>query len=195
MDAHSIEESEAAGTPHMRLVAERIDTLVREIGELADPRARDDAAELVRLLMDLYGAALQRVLAIAADGAGGRGTLVDALCDDALVSSLLVLHGLHPVDLATRVGRSVGRVQAALASQGVQVTMASASEAEVRVGIESAGGGHLCGSTTAAARSAVERAIADAAPEVQRVTVEIGHGRAKQGPLMQIQGLKRAGER
>jgi len=193
MKGPSIVESRDRETPDLRLVAERIDDLVREIGEFADPRARDDAAELVRLLMDLYGAGLERVLSIAAGRADGRSDLVEALCDDALVSNLLVLHGLHPVDLATRVRRGLDPVGTALGSRGVRVALAFASEEEVRVTVDSTG--DLCGSTAAAVRSSIERAVADAAPDVQRVVVEVAPGRAAEAPLIQIQGLKGTGER
>jgi hypothetical protein len=58
---------------NLRVVADRIETLVQEFGTFADPRVREKAEELVRLLMDLYGTGLARVLEIVAetDGAGG----------------------------------------------------------------------------------------------------------------------------
>ena len=51
----------------LRAVGERIDGLLEEFAVVADPRMRERAEELVRLLMELYGGALDRVLRIVDD--------------------------------------------------------------------------------------------------------------------------------
>ena len=51
---------------NLRAAGDRIEGLLRELGTVADPRVRANAEELVRLLMELYGSALARVLEIAA---------------------------------------------------------------------------------------------------------------------------------
>ena len=54
---------------NLRAVGDRIDGLIKEFAAVADPRMRDRAEELVRLVMEFYGGALGRVLRIA-DEAG-----------------------------------------------------------------------------------------------------------------------------
>ncbi len=108
------------GTPmtkakDLRTVGERIDGLLEEFAAVADPRMRDRAEELVRLLMELYGGALDRVLHIV-DEAGRPDEIMTRLSADDLVSSLLVLHNLHPLDVETRILRALDRVRPYLGS-------------------------------------------------------------------------------
>ena len=57
---------------NLRAAGDRIEGLLQELGTVADPRVRANAEELVRLLMELYGSALARILEIVDDtGLGG----------------------------------------------------------------------------------------------------------------------------
>jgi hypothetical protein len=86
------------------------------------------------------------------------------------VSSLLVLHGLHPEDVATRVSRAVELIAAKLRKQEVEVQLLSADEQTVRVSAQT--NAHACGSTVAAVRAEIEDAIYEAAPEVESLVIE-----------------------
>src|SRR4051812_21769685 len=91
---------------------ERVETLVGEIEGLSDPTARAVTQELLGTLLELHGEGLARVLA-RLDGEGATGhALIGDLAADELVSSLLLLHGLHPDDLPTRVRRAVAAQRA-----------------------------------------------------------------------------------
>lgn len=83
----------------------RIEELVQEIETLPDAKSRETAAELVQLLMDFYGQGLARMLAIAGNA---ESHVVDSYGQDPLVSQILMLHGLHPIDLPTRVEKGAG---------------------------------------------------------------------------------------
>lgn len=104
-DARANEEIE------LRRESERIAQLIEDLGAMAGAPVRQRAEELVSRLVHLYGEGLRRLMQIlgptGADGPG-QGRLEDRLEDrredrlrarlraDALVSSLLVLHDLHP---------------------------------------------------------------------------------------------------
>ncbi len=82
---------------------ESIEGLVREIEKVSDPAVRSLSKQLVQSLMDLHGAGLERMLEIV-HGSGEAGqSIVDELGRDDLVRSLLLLYGLHPLDLQTRI--------------------------------------------------------------------------------------------
>jgi Fe-S cluster biogenesis protein NfuA len=179
--------SDAGAVSDLRRVADRIESILGEIGTLPDPRAKEGAAELLRLLMDLYGAGLRRVLAIAAEAGPEGSRVVDALAEDDLVSSLLILHGLHPLDLDARVRRGLQRVQAILEPHGGRLRLVTASEAVVRVELDM--GGHACGSSSGTMKLAVERAIGETAPEVREVDVQVAQAATAPAPVIQIQGL------
>ena len=127
---------------------QRISGLVNELDAIVDPAARSAAKQLIQLLMELHGTALERMLELTfASGEPGK-RLIDELGQDSLVSSLLVLYGLHPEDLETRVARAVERLKPSLRKQGAELEIISMNNSVVR--LKAAVNGHACGSTTQA---------------------------------------------
>ncbi|HEV7516629.1 MAG TPA: hypothetical protein VGR07_10050 [Thermoanaerobaculia bacterium] len=78
----------------LRAASDRIEVLMGELAA-ASPAIQAKTEELVRLLMQLYGGGLKRILAIV-DEAGAADPIFARLVADDLVSTLLVLHDLHP---------------------------------------------------------------------------------------------------
>jgi Fe-S cluster biogenesis protein NfuA len=153
--------------------AERIETLVDELGALADPRARQAGDELVQALMQFYGAGLARVLEIVDDEpADAARRMFARFADDPLVASLLVLHDLHPDDVETRVGRAIERVRPELDVNGAELTLVEVRDGVARLRLEGKGDGNGHGSFAKTTRRSLERAIGAAAPEIARVEVE-----------------------
>src|SRR5689334_21922028 len=92
---------------------EQIEALLEGLAQ-TDSGSRATAEELVRLLMQLYGASLGRVVAILREA--GTEAAITRLAEDKLVGSLLLLHGLHPSDLETRVREGLRRLERGLES-------------------------------------------------------------------------------
>src|SRR5215213_8387103 len=82
----------------------RMETLLEEIETLKDQNARSKAAEVVGVLLDLYGDCLARMMEVVARGEE-RERSFEAFAQDELISHLLLLHGLHPLDVERRVVR------------------------------------------------------------------------------------------
>jgi Fe-S cluster biogenesis protein NfuA len=152
-----------------RSVGDRIEALLAELRTITDPRARSTSEELVRLLLELYGGGLERMMEIVDDSPAG-GALFGRFAADDLVASLLLLHGLHPEDAETRVGRALDRVRPFLASHGGDVTVLGISGGVIRLRLE--GSCHGCPSSTVTMKTAIEKAIEEAAPELTRIEVE-----------------------
>ncbi len=149
---------------------QRIGGLVEEIETIADPAVRATTKELVQSLMDLHGAALERTMEIVA-GAGEPGMeLIDKLGRDSMVSSVLVLYGLHPEDIDSRVVHGIERVKPQLRKQGCEVELLGLSEGVVRLRVQK--GEHTCGSTAKTVQATLEGAIYDAAPDLASLTIE-----------------------
>ncbi|HEX7335342.1 MAG TPA: DUF5947 family protein [Pyrinomonadaceae bacterium] len=90
---------------------EKIEGLVRAVEELPDPSARASALELVQALMDFHGEALDRLMEIvAAQGESGH-SIFHKFSGDELVSTLLLVYGLHPLPPKTRVYEATRFVQ------------------------------------------------------------------------------------
>ena len=139
-------------------------------------RIEGDAAatEAVQGLVTLYGEALARLLAGA-----------DPVADE-LLSHLLLVHDLHPVDAETRVRRALEEVRPYLGSHGGDVELLSVKDGVARVRLEGTCNG--CPSSAVTLRNAIEEAITKAAPELERVEAE---GVAEPAPtLVQIGSLQ-----
>jgi hypothetical protein len=136
----------------------RIEAALGEIERAGDPLARNAARELFANLIDLHGLALARVVAALAREPLGARALARLDRDDA-VRPVLLLHGLHPDDLATRLGEAV----AGLRSQGIEVSLTGLDHrrAILAVGGERQPGRH----------EAIESALYAAAPELDEVVI------------------------
>ena len=144
--------------------AQQIERAVQSVNELQDDGARTAALELMQSLMDLYGAAIVRLVEVLSEtGDAGRNSLA-LLGSDPLLCGLMVLYGVHPLGLQERVQRAIEKVRPQVHKQGGKVELIEVSDSLVRVSISSSGNG--CHSSPDALKSAVEQAIREVAPEV-----------------------------
>ena len=118
----------------------------------------------------MYGDGLAAIMsALAEEGRTAGRAIVAKLTDDPLVEGLLLLHGLHPLDVDERIQRALdgaGRTWAR--AGGVQYLGVRDGAARLRL----EGSCHGCPSSTVTVRLAIEGAVQDAAPEVAEVVVE-----------------------
>jgi Fe-S cluster biogenesis protein NfuA len=149
---------------------QRIGGLVQEIESIADPAVRATAKNLLQSLMDLHGAALEKALDIVAEAGEPGMNIIDRLGRDSLVSSVLVLYGLHPEDIETRIAKAVDRVRPQLRKQGCEVELLSAENGAIRLHVET--GSHTCGSTAKTVHATLEGAMYDAAPDLTSLVIE-----------------------
>ena len=149
---------------------QKIGGLVRDLESIADPASRAAAKELVQLLMDLHGTGLERILEIVFQSGDSGPQIIDDLGRDSLVSSLLILYGLHPEELQTRVERKLEQMRSKLQKMGAEATLVGVNGGDIllRVTID----GHACGSTSQAVRATVEEAVYEAAPDLRSLVVD-----------------------
>ncbi|MFE9324354.1 NifU family protein [Nocardia sp. NPDC052278] len=145
-----------------RGAGDRIDTLL-DACSAGGPVARERAERLVREVVDLYGAALDRITA------GLDERTVEELTRDDLVASLLLVHGLHPHDVRTRVATALDSVRPYLGSHGGDVTLIDVAGGVVR--LELSGSCRTCPSSSVTLELAVEDAVRAAAPEIEAIEV------------------------
>lgn len=159
-----------AETRDFREDIQRIGGLVQEIESIADPAVRAATKNLVQSLMDLHGAALERALNIVAELGEPGTTIIDRLGRDSLVSSILILYGLHPEPFETRVVKGVEKVRPQLHKQGCEVELLSMSDGAIRLRVETSS--HTCGSTTKTLQATLEGAMYDAVPDLTSLVIE-----------------------
>jgi Fe-S cluster biogenesis protein NfuA len=149
---------------------ERVEALIHEVEEFSDPGVRSSAQELLRTVIELHGAALERILEKVADAREGGVELIDGLANDDLIASILLLHGLHPLDLETRVRKALEDVRPFLRSHGGNVELLGLSGGAVRLRLLGSCDG--CPSSAMTLKHAIEAAIYEKAPDVTGIEVE-----------------------
>ena len=134
-----------------------------------DPRAFDQAVELLQLVSEMYGSGLARIMDLA--GRHAPDLVADITADD-LLASLLIAHGLHPDDIHVRIARALDGVRPFLAGHGGDVELLDIDEYVGAVRLRLLGSCDGCPSSAVTLRTTVERAILDSAPEVVIIDVE-----------------------
>jgi Fe-S cluster biogenesis protein NfuA/nitrite reductase/ring-hydroxylating ferredoxin subunit len=147
----------------------RMETLLGEIESLTDPNARSKAAEMAQVLLELYGEGLARMMEVVAQGEKSERAF-EAFAEDELVSHLLLLHGLHPLDVETRVVRALEEVRPYLQSHGGNVELLRIEEGVARVRMEGSCDG--CPSSAVTLKLAIGEAVLKAAPDLEGIEAE-----------------------
>ena len=120
--------------------ATRLQELLARFETLGDPAARALAQELVQVVIDLHGRGLSDLLGIVQDtGSQPADTLVARFTVNPAVRGMLLLHGLHPEDLATRASKAVERLRPHLGVHGVRADLIGVEDDVVRVRVTASG--------------------------------------------------------
>jgi Fe-S cluster biogenesis protein NfuA/nitrite reductase/ring-hydroxylating ferredoxin subunit len=149
---------------------QRIQELVDKIGTLNDPAARRMLQECLESVLSFYGHGLARILELTGD-LGPEGEKVrDALVHDPGVRGLLLIHGLHPVSLETRLAEALDKVRPYMESHGGNVELISLENDFAKLRLQ----GHCktCPSSSVTLELAVRAAIDEACPDLAGFEVE-----------------------
>jgi Fe-S cluster biogenesis protein NfuA len=150
-----------AGALEQRL--ERVDGLVERIETATDPASSAAARELVQIVMELHGDALERIVALVRQTGETGVQLLERFARDQVVRSVLLLYDLHPDDPETRVREAVDRTRSYVDAQGGAVEL-------IAVGDD--GSAHLRVQGASTLTGVVEKAVREAAPDLVSVVVE-----------------------
>ena len=141
-----------------------IEAHVKRLEAIADPIARATATELVASVLQLHGAALQRILEVIHETADGDA-LFNKLDADPLVRSILLLHDLHPDSTEARVINALRELEVRLKKRDASAEFVSLEEGTLKLRLVNNGANF-------GTETIVENAIRDAAPELSSVEIE-----------------------
>jgi len=164
---------------------QKIEQLVQTIESSADPNVRAGAVELMQTLMELHGAGLERMLEIVFESSPGGSEIIDELARDELVESLLLLYGLHPFDIETRVMMALDKVRPYLQSHKGNVELVGVNEGVVHLKLQGSCDG--CASSAMTLKLAIEEAIYECAPDIVALEVEGVVEQKKPSGLVQLE--------
>jgi len=142
----------------------RVESLLSELSSFADPRVEHLTREVLSTVLELHQLGLARTLA-ACDERVRR-----TLADDARVSAMLLLHGLHPLTIDTRVEQAIDDLRERLHSK---LDTVSADIHDGRVTLRVVPATNACTSTRATLKREFEAALWAAAPDAESVMVEL----------------------
>ncbi len=177
---------------------QRIEQLIVETEQAADPLVREKTKELVQTLLHLHAAGLARIIDVISRSGEPGPAILNGLTQDELVKPLLVLYGLHPLSLDERVQQAVEKVRPSLGVHGAIVEILSIEEERVKLQIQKKGDGNSHGSSSEALKQALEEAIHEAAPDVAELEIlgleaETNVAWAGFVPLAQVKGIRTDG--
>ncbi len=134
--------------------------LTARLDEIGDPRAE----ELVGELMQLYGEGLARIFDALDAQTRAR------LADDGVVGSLMLLHGLYPVALETRVREALETVRPYMESHGGGVELVALADGVAR--LKMLGGCEGCPASASTLEHAIMHALDEHAPDLAGVELD-----------------------
>lgn len=150
--------------------AAQIEALIQEVDAFPDPHVRAKTEELLSALLDMYGEGLARILEMTAQAGASGQALIETFARDELVGSLLLLHGLHPIDLETRIRQALDSMRSSVQARGgaLELVRLEGGVAFLRL----TGSSHSCSSSVSALKQMVEEAVYNAAPDLDELQIE-----------------------
>ncbi len=137
----------------------------------------------MQLVMELHGAGLERILEILRSAGDSGQSIVGSLGRDEMVSSLLVLYGLHPLSIEERLHQAIEKANRQMRSRNATVELLGMEDGAVRLNLKANGHG-------SALKDVVEAAIWQAAPDIASLVID--GAEEKQGfvPLEMLAGSR-----
>jgi len=144
----------------------RVQELSEQLEGVQDFQARAIADELVSSVIQLYGEGLERIFAALDEAPAVR----DKLVDDGVVASLLLIHGMYPVPLETRVLEALDSVRPYMESHGGDVELLGIEDGVARMRLV----GHCdgCPASESTLELAIKKALEETAPDLDGLEVE-----------------------
>ena len=178
--------TEATDAKQFQSQLQRLDHLIQVLDRLPDTAARNHAREAIQALLELHGTAIDRLLEhVVTVGPVGHD-IIDTCGRDEVVGGLLLLHGLHPHDVETRVRQALDSVRPYLRSHGGNVELTGVDGTIARLRLVGSCDG--CPSSAVTMRQTIEQAVYGRAPEVTAIEVD---GLAEHRPAMPEDGTAR----
>lgn len=150
----------------------RIEELIERINALPDFGARKLLQDCLETMLAFQGRGLAQILAVVQDAEPEGQKVLERMVGNEAVRALLLIHGLHPVDLATRLQQALDKVRPYMESHGGNVELLALENDFARLRLH--GTCKSCPSSTVTMELAVRRAIEEFCPDLAGFEVEGG---------------------
>lgn len=162
---------------------ERLSELLEAIEQYPDTEIRDRVREIVFAVVDLHHAALHRTFELIGGHADGAELMKD-LCADEHVSAILMIHGLMPQDLETRINQGLAAARQNLKAYGADAELISLTDGVAHLRLS--GSAASANVSTVTLKREIEQALATFTPDLLDVQYEDTIAAIKPQNLIQI---------
>lgn len=146
----------------------QLNVLVEQLEQYPDAAVRDQALDLVQIILNFYGESLRRMIATL-QSEPNRDQILARMANDEVIRSILLIHGLMPVSLYDRVYSKLEDLRPYLISQGCDVELLGVDNSVARMRLIRSGKG---APPIAVLKSEIEKALMDVAPDLAGIEVE-----------------------
>ncbi|MGI8952073.1 MAG: NifU family protein [Chitinophagaceae bacterium] len=151
--------------------SQHIQELIEEIDSLPDANARVLMQECIQEMLSFYGHGLEKILSIISKGNNTAAKdIYNNLIEDSFVSSLLLIHDLHPLDLKTRLYQALEKVKPYMDSHGGSVEVVSLENGVAKLKLSGSCKG--CPSSSSTLELGIKQAIEELCPDLEGLEVE-----------------------
>ncbi len=149
---------------------DRVQDLQARLESSGDSPVRGVADALVSAVVQMYGAGLERILAALFEAGPEGERIASSLAGDPLVSTLLLIHDLHPIPLEQRVQDALDSVRPYMESHGGNVELLSLEQGVARIRLR--GSCSDCAASSVTLELAIKQALEEIAPDLDGLEVE-----------------------
>jgi Fe-S cluster biogenesis protein NfuA len=148
----------------------RIQASMARMEECPDPAARELLQDCLQDVLALYGHGLERILDVLRSPEPEQRPPVDRLLEDSLIRALLLIHGLHPDSLETRVRVALDKVRPYLQTHGGNVELVGLEQDVATLRLLGTCDG--CPSSILTMKGAIGRALEETCPDLAGFELE-----------------------
>jgi Fe-S cluster biogenesis protein NfuA len=171
----------ADGSQGTETVGRRLQELLARAERIPNESARALVYESLQSLLTFYGDGLGQLLKLVKE-APGADDVLQRLAGDPLVSGILLVHGLHPVALETRLLSALDKLRPYFKSHGGNVELVSLENEFARLRLQ--GTCKTCPSSSVTLELAVRRALEEACPDLIGFAVDGDGPQDAKGPAI-----------
>ncbi len=166
--------------------AAQLEMLLQKVAEFPDPDLKSTTEEIIQVLLALYGEGLARILALVEQSGNAGKTLLEIFAQDDLLSSLFSLHGLHPVDLKTRIIQALAEIAPMLQQHSAKAELIALENGVASIRLT--GGCQSCAMSSDHLNQMLEDTIFKAVPDLEEIQIDMDgqHPTRKTMPVMFI---------
>ena len=125
---------------------------------------------MIGSVIELYGEGLERIFTAIDEAGDPAAELRERLAADGVVASLMLIHGLYPVELEQRVREALDGVRPYMESHGGDVELLGIEDGVARIRLDGSCEG--CPASASTLELAIKSALDEAAPDLEGLVVE-----------------------